>query len=101
MESKMDITISRTVTINTGNYMSIKPSVSLTLKDVRVEDTKSAHENLSDMVDSLLAMETIKIGEEMRSVKSMGWEPYMDALNGSSEEIVRSLDKAVKGVLEI
>jgi len=44
---KTDITLSKKATINTGNYSSITPSVSLTLKDVDITQIERAYEDLN------------------------------------------------------
>ena len=52
--SKIDITVSRDMTINTGNYSSIKPSVTLTVKDVDATDAGVVYSNIAEVLDTSL-----------------------------------------------
>lgn len=48
--AKIDFTISRDATINTGNYSSIKPSVTITVKDVDSKDVTSKYKEVTQSI---------------------------------------------------
>ena len=87
----MDLTISRDMTINTGNYGNIKPGVSLTLRDFDDSDLSKINEKLSDALDSVMALEIIKMMEEDDSIKSMGIKEYYTHLLSCKDAIENSL----------
>ncbi len=86
--SKMDITINRKMTINTGNYSSIGPSVSLTLKDVETKDIADKYQKLSQAMDIFMLAETISLGNEAESIHEMGYKKYLREI----EKVDRPID---------
>lgn len=96
---KMDVTISRHATINTGNYSSIGPSITVTLKDVAMSDIKEAYDTLSELAGALMAKETIALGEETSSVVDMGYKSYIKALIENDERISQTIENFATGTL--
>lgn len=76
----MDISISRTYTINTGNFSSVKPSITVTLKDVNRKNFSVEYNELSDLADAVIATETLKISEEMETINNEGYKRYINTL---------------------
>ncbi len=74
--SKIDIVVSRDLTINCGNYTSIKPSISLTVKDVEDIDIADTYKKMSDKLSTLLAVEIVALSNEMESAQEMGYKQY-------------------------
>lgn len=95
--SKIDITVSRDMTINTGNYSSIKPSITITVKDVEGKDISNMYEKLAGTLDSLMMLEIISLSDEMESVQEMGYKRYKEML-GNSLEAQGGIDKAMKRI---
>lgn len=88
MSRKIDIKLEKSITINTGNYSSIKPSVSITLHDVPVdENLEKEYKKLSDMAMAMLAMETISLGNEISSINDIGLKTYIYELEKQEENI--------------
>lgn len=54
---KLDITVSKQMTINTGNYSSVRPSVTVTAKDVDSTKFEDAYQSLSCLVSNLFKFE--------------------------------------------
>ena len=93
--SKCDICVSRSMTVNVGNYSSIKPAVSITLKDVDTKEVTTKYQKLSEVLDVLMLMETVTLGNEADSITSMGYKNYIEAL----EKVDGAIDIAT-GILE-
>lgn len=85
--SKIDIVVSRDMTINCGNYSSIKPSVSLTLKDVDSENALDKYKQLSRVLDVLMMCETQALGDEMESIQDWGYKRYLTELEKVDREM--------------
>ncbi len=83
---KTRTTLSREMTINTGNFSNIKPSVSISLVH-DLEDTGLVYSELAGILDSLLALETLALSGEMEIVSANGWGFYKRALERSVNEI--------------
>lgn len=100
----MDINVSRDMTINTGNYSSIKPSISITLKDVDVKDVDVAYSNISEVLDDLMMLETVAISNEMESIQEMNYKEYkkmcensIDAMGGIAN-VLKNIKNAFKEI---
>lgn len=81
--AKMDITIGRDLTINCGNYSSIKPSISLTVKEVDEQDMLSVYNKISETMNGLLAVEIVSLSNEMESAQEMGYKQYKQMLENA------------------
>ena len=98
--SKMDISISRSATISTGNYSSIKPSITLTLKDIDEESLDTDYERLSCLADALLASEIMSLGDEMTTISDVGFKSYLNSLKKLETQIKGEIMKFVrKGII--
>jgi hypothetical protein len=93
MKSKLEL--SREMTINTGNFSNIKPSVSISLVH-ELEDIHDIYNHLSAILDSLIALETLALTEEMQSISQNGWGMYRNALESALDTIKSSLDGHVR-----
>lgn len=90
---KTDISITKSLTINTGNYESVRPSITITLKDVDSTKFKTNTVAMSTLTEDLLRVEIIKsstIFEEMR--KEGGYTSYVQTLLDQIDEISERID---------
>jgi hypothetical protein len=92
---KTRLELSREMTINTGNFSNIKPSVSISLVH-ELDNTTEVYEQLSKILDSLLALETLALTEEMQSINQDGWSMYKQALESAVDKIKENLEDAVE-----
>jgi hypothetical protein len=92
--SKMDIEISRTMTINAGNFNAFKPTVSIVLHEIDVKNLKHIYERMSDIVDSLLAKEIIKLHDEMSTLQKIGVDKYCSELKNQESSINESIENS-------
>ncbi len=97
--TKIDLTISRDATINTGNYSSIKPSVTMTVKDVDSSNVAAKYKEISQALDILMLMETVSLGNEMESVQELGFKKYLaELMKVDNEELTETLESIMKGI---
>lgn len=89
---KTDLTISRAMTINSGNYQSIRPSVTLTLKDVDVTKVREAFPMMKEVVDVLFDTEVVDL--RMRLGEITG------DLRGYTQKVIDTLETNL-GKLEV
>ena len=76
------------MTINTGNYSSVKPSVSITIHDVDVSKIDSNHSILSEIVDNLFTMESVKLIDVDGDIKDRGVQEYSEIISSRLNDIV-------------
>lgn len=84
---KIDLNLDRSITLNTGNYSSIKPGVSITLKDIDASNLAEMYKKASEVLDALMAREIIALSDEQVSITDMGWRKYVIGLNNHLDEI--------------
>jgi len=97
--SKIDITVSQDMTINTGNYSSIKPSIAITIKDVDGKNVSSMYDKIAGTLDSLMMLEILALSDEMESVQEMGYKKYKEML-ANSLDAQGGVDRAIERINE-
>lgn len=90
--SKVDINISKKMTINTGNYSSIGPSVSFTLKDVDPEKAKRLTEKLEDIAEVTFITQILNGASTMEEIKMDGLKEFVRKQLEKSERLEGILD---------
>ncbi len=95
----MRVTVNRSMTINTGNFSSVKPSVELSV-DVAAADTHMAYECLSEIASAMMAIEFLHLTEEMETINKAGWGRYKEVLDSNEGGIIKTIqDNADKLVM--
>jgi hypothetical protein len=74
--AKMDISVTRTLTLGLGNYESAKPSITLTVKDVEAADVADAYLALDNVITGLFKLEVLAVVEEHSKIKTSGLNAY-------------------------
>jgi hypothetical protein len=89
-----DVTVSKKFTINTGDFSSIQPNISLTIKDVEAENVIEAHTLLETIVDGLFHVQMKNDGKTMGTLKNMGFGSFISELNESEilEDVKQAMD---------
>lgn len=96
----MIIKISRSMTVNTGNFSSVKPSVEVSV-DVPAADTDKAYHYLGKVADSLMALEFSNLTEEMEAINNVGWANYRELLEEKRGHIMESLIESADKLVEL
>jgi len=66
---KSNLKISRTITVNCGNYESIKPSIELEVLDVPVDKVDTVYASMSDVLDNLFQLEQANLYVELKEIR--------------------------------
>ena len=91
----MKLTVSRSMTLNTGNYQSIRPSVSA---EVEVKHG-STYEQLSDLVEKLLQVETTVLYSEQKNIDKNRLMKYTDNTIDNIKEINNDIKELTRGLI--
>lgn len=94
---KMDINVERSMTINCGNYSSIKPTVNITVKDIDVLDLSDRYTKITQILDNLMALEVLALGDEMETIQSIGYKQYVNNIKDVDIDI---FNDEIKELLE-
>jgi hypothetical protein len=86
--------VTRTLTINTGNYESIKPSVTLTVTDVDPDNVSDAYLAVEESLSGLISMEILNCASDGKKV-SEGIDSYCRNVNGNMAEIGANIEKSL------
>ena len=99
---KTDITISKSMTLNMGNYSNVKPEISVTLKDVSLENYEKAYKTLSHLVEDMFALElrsnldTMLSANEFKSKKDL-----LNRIESMESNIESSIADNLKALQEL
>jgi len=94
--NKCDVTVKKQMTINTGNYSSIQPSVSITMKDVYVEDIEERYKDI-EIISSVLLIEEIEsLNDTQDDIKRLGTNNFLDGIN--IDDMKKDLKTAIERV---
>lgn len=91
----LKINVSRSMTINTGNYSSIKPQIEISKNDIKEEDLKDEYERLSSIADILMALEIVKLSDEAEAIDEIGYKNYSKSIEKNISNMNLLLDKLV------
>jgi len=94
--SKCDLTVGKKFTLNTGNYSSIQPTVSITLHDIDSDKIKKAHLLMDVITDALLHLQIESDAVTMATIKKMGFGDYFKNIN--KDDMGEELIKAIRGI---
>lgn len=99
MSSKADITRSKQMLIAPEQFNNIKPYISITLRDVPLEQLDNASSNLEDVVDGLFRLEVAYQYHLYQKIKRDGLEEFsndvLENINDTIENIEKSMDNLI------
>lgn len=90
---KCDLTVSKKFTINTGDFSSIQPNISITIKDVEDTAVIDIHTKLETIVDGLFHIQMKNDGRTMGTIKNMKFGSFLSELN--EDEILEDVKQAM------
>lgn len=94
----IDITIGNKLTINTGNYSSIQPSVSITIRDIPVDKVEDIRANMDNILSIFITDEIIKLSETMDTIKTVGIKNIIEKYE--NPEIKEKMESSLQNSLE-
>lgn len=92
--NKCDVTITKKMTINTGNYSSIQPSVSITMKDIYVENIEEAREDVENITSAFFIKEMVSLSLLQDTIKGVGINKLLE--NIDIEQMEKDTQESVK-----
>ncbi len=97
---KLDISVSKTITINTGNYSSVKPSVTVTAKEVDVLKFKEVSEKISNITDILLHFEAVSLCDTINTIQEVGIDHLINSHEQIKDDMNNELENDLKFLIE-
>ena len=76
---KIDITIGNKMTINTQNYSSIQPTVSITIKDVPLDRVIETKIQMNNILSIFMTEEINNLSSTMETIKTIGLKDVLGA----------------------
>ena len=98
--AKVDVSVTRSLTINTGNYDSIKPTVTLTVRDIDPEKASDAYLLLDNAITGLMKIEIMTNYGEMKKIQS-GIDGYCRSIQPNVPEIGAKIEKNLEKLNEL
>lgn len=97
--AKVDISLTRSLTINTGNYESIKPTVTISVRDVDPSKLGDLYQNIDEVLTGLIKFEILACAGEGKMVNS-GIDQYCKGIVRNSATIGSEIDVALGKIEE-
>jgi hypothetical protein len=94
-----DITVGKKFTINTQNFSSVSPTLSITFKDViDINDLLKVHDLADTIADALFHKQMESDLKTMAAIKKLGFADYFKKVNESDidEVLKESIAKIAK-----
>ena len=93
IKMKIDVSVNKKFTLNTGNFSSISPSLSLTAHDIDSKDVDRVHTLLGDVADVLLHDQIQTDATTMASIKKMGFGKYFKSID--RDRMTKTMESAL------
>jgi len=95
---KIDITIGSKMTINTQNYSSIQPTVSLTMKDVPLDKVTETKIHMDNILSIFMTEEIIELSNTMETIKTGGLKEILKSYENPAllEKMKNSLQNSIE-----
>lgn len=96
---KATINISKKFTVNTGNYSSVSPSVSLSISDVPLDKVEKVHKHLDIIADGLVHEQIESDTMTMGTMKKLGIGEYFSKIN--KDQMKQVIDNSIRKIIEV
>jgi hypothetical protein len=93
--AKIDVSITKTLTLNLGNYESAKPTVTLTATGVDANKVSDAYLALDVAATGLFKLEVLAISLEQARIKKSGLQAYCATVAKNREQIGQQIEKSL------
>lgn len=97
----LNVTVSKKFTLNTGNFSSIQPSVSVGVHEIiDTVDIPKVHKLLDIITDALLHKQIESDAKTMATIKKLGFSDYFKKVReqGNTDEVLK---KAIEKLSEL
>ncbi len=95
--AKLDVSVTRSLTINTGNYESIRPTVTLTAREIEADKVGDVYLSLEEALTGLIKLEIVSCASENRLVGD-GLDRYCQDIVRRQEEIGEDIEKSLEKI---
>lgn len=99
MSNKCDLVVGRKFTINTGNYSSIQPVASITVKDADISNIKKIHEALNTISSGFFHIQMNDDWDLMSLIKRIGLKDVIDGMD--KEAIEKDIEDNIRLIIDI
>lgn len=96
---KVTVNVGKKFVINTGNYSSVSPSVSLTIHEVPIEEVIQAHEDIDIIADFLIHKQIKDDAKTMAAMKKLGLGEYFKRIN--KEQMKEAVENSMNRIANI
>ena len=90
--TKTNLKISRIMTVNCGNYESIKPTVELEVLGVPVDKVDTVYASMGEILDSLFQLEQANLYVELKEIRESKIHEHIKSI------ISQDFDQLRKGI---
>ena len=92
--AKVNVSVTRQLTINTGNYESIKPTVTPSVTDLNPDDVGDAYLAMEEAISGLIRFEILACASDGKKV-SEGLDRFCKNVVDNQAEIGENIEKSL------
>lgn len=96
---KIDVTVTKGITVNMGNYENVRPEITLNAKDIDPDKVNLVYELLTEIADDMFSLEIAKQIDMLDSVRKTRptrfaeiiLEERKDDINSEIQDLLKDL----------
>lgn len=96
---KIDVTVTKGITVNMGNYENVRPEITLNAKDIDPDKVNRVYELLTEIADDMFSLEIAKQIDMLDSVRKTRptrfaeiiLEERKDDINSEIQDLLKDL----------
>lgn len=96
---KIDVTVTKGITVNMGNYENVRPEITLNAKDINPDKVNLVYELLTEIADDMFSLEIAKQIDMLDSVRKTRptrfaeiiLEERKDDINSEIQDLLKDL----------
>jgi hypothetical protein len=96
---KATLNVAKKFTINTGNYSSVQPSVSLTVHDVPLDKIQEVHKHLDIIADGLVHEQIESDIATNLTIRKLGFKEYFEKID--KDQFKQVMKTSIENVISI
>lgn len=98
---KVDVKVSKGMTVNMGNYENVRPEVTLTAKDVDSDNVNQVYELLTEIADDMFNLEIAKQIDLLDSVRKTRPTRFVEIIEERKDDIEDDIQNLIEALKDL
>lgn len=94
----MDLNVNRSMTLCPQQFENIKPSVSITMKDIPAAKSGELYKNIDTLANNLFKLEFLNQYVIFKDIKEKGFDKYSQDLVDDIDTLIKELNESIDNI---